>query len=106
MAKILNVAEWDATKSALDYDTIAGGLGDRFLLDFEATFRRLEMAPWEHGRWVAPGVPDGVYHALFRVFQYRLVFVMEPEVVVLVVAHQAQEPTSWLDRLDLADRTS
>lgn len=105
MAKILNVAEWDATKSALDYDAIAPGLGERFVIDFEATFRRLEVAPQEHGRWVAAGVPDGIYHALFRVFQYRLVFVKEPEIVVLAVAHQAQDPNSWIDRIDLVNRT-
>lgn len=77
-AAVYAVALLEARGAALDYDAIAPGLGERFVIDFEATFRRLELAPHEHGPWIAAGVPDGVYHALFRVFQYRLVCVKEP----------------------------
>jgi hypothetical protein len=65
VAKILNVAEWDATKSALDYDAIAPGLEERFVTDFEATF-------FLRPRWGSCRSAGWIFHALFRVFQCRL----------------------------------
>lgn len=81
------------------YEELSSGLGVRFLDDFKATLARLDAAPPEQPPFLASGLPLGVRQALFNTFKFRLVFVTEPNVIVVAVQAQREKPDSWAARL-------
>lgn len=100
MARILVVARLEATKAAIDLEALSPGLGTRFADDFEEAFRRLAAAPAEQPPWLADGVPEGVRHTMLRRFPYHLIFILDPDPLVLATRAQRQDPLDWLDRLE------
>jgi hypothetical protein len=49
--------------------------------------------------WLLPGIPAGTRHVPLHTFPHSAVYVTEPRVVVIAVAHGSREPEYWIDRL-------
>ncbi|HBP23747.1 MAG TPA: hypothetical protein DEA08_38960 [Planctomycetes bacterium] len=74
------------------------GLGERFLQEAQSCVEALERRPGL-GHPI-PG-PEGRLSARrlsLRSFPYHLVYLTEPEFVVLAVAHDRQQPGYWTSR--------
>jgi hypothetical protein len=99
MVRVLRIATAEATRAAVAYEGLSPGLGLRFKDDFESTLLRIAGAPLEQPPWLAPRVPAGVRHASFEVFQFHVVFVLDPDPLVLAVRHHRQDPFELVQRL-------
>ena len=91
-------------EAAAWYDERVSGLGERFLGEAEAAFARIEQmpltgSPWSHGR-----LPDGVRRMFLRSFPYSAVYILEPRLVIVAVAHLRQRPGYWVKRLSEIER--
>lgn len=76
------------------------GLGDRFLLEPEAAFARIDETPLTGSPWMHRRLPDGVRRMFLRSFPYSVVYIVEPRVVIVAVAHLRRRPGYWVRRLD------
>lgn len=85
-------AEWYAER--------VDGLGDRFLLEAEAAFARIDETPLTGSPWTHRRLPEGVRRMLLRSFPYSVVYIVEPRVVIVAVAHLRRRPGYWVRRLD------
>jgi hypothetical protein len=83
------------------YEDRRDGLGDEFLEEFNRCMSLIVRRPETFA--VDETAPAG-YPArflLFRRFPYRVIYgLREGRVVVLAVAHTAQKPDYWFDRLE------
>lgn len=84
-------AEW--------YSERVSGLGERFLLDTESAFARIDEAPLTGAPWAHRRLPDGVRRMFLRSFPYAVVYIVEPRVVIVAVAHLRRRPGYWVKRL-------
>lgn len=91
---------WSLLTAALGNDERAVGLGDRFLDEAESAFSLIERNQELGGLWLLEGIPPGVRHFPLQTFPYSIVYVLEPRLVVVAVAHASKEPRYWIDRLD------
>jgi plasmid stabilization system protein ParE len=87
-----DAAEWYAER--------VDGLGDRFLLETEASFARIDETPLTGSPWTHRRLPDGVRRMFLRSFPYSVVYIVEPRVVIVAVAHLRRRPGYWVRRLD------
>lgn len=99
MVEVLDEAEAEIRAAAAWYDDRRNGLGERFLDAVEEGLERLEAAPLWGAPWSTRGVPEDTRRVALHGFPYRLVYVMEPRLVVVAVAHERQRPGYWWHRL-------
>jgi len=99
VAEILLAASAEMTEAATWYDARVSGLGDRFLVETEAAFARIDETPFEGPPWTHRRLPDGVRRMFLRSFPYSTVYILEPRVVVVAVAHARRRPGYWAKRL-------
>ena len=99
MAEILLAASAEMTEAAAWYDARVSGLGDRFLVEAEAAFARIDETPLEGPPWTHRRLPDGVRRMFLRSFPYSAVYILEPRPVVVAVAHARRRPGYWAKRL-------
>jgi len=99
VAEILLAASAEMAEAAAWYDERVSGLGDRFLSEAEAAFARIDGTPLVAPPWTHPRLPAGVRRMFLRSFPYSAVYVLEPRVVVVAVAHARRRPGYWAKRL-------
>lgn len=99
MAEILLAASAEMGEAAAWYDERVSGLGDRFLAEAEATFARIDEAPLEGPPWTHRRLPDGVRRMFLRSFPFSAVYILEPRLVIVAVAHARRRPGYWVKRL-------
>lgn len=87
-------------EAAAWYDNRVDGLGERFLREAEAAFARIEETPLTGSPWNHRRLPDGVRRMFLRSFPYSAVYILEPRVVVVAVAHARRRPGYWVKRLN------
>jgi plasmid stabilization system protein ParE len=100
VAEILRAASAEMAEAAAWYESRVDRLGERFLREAEAAFARVDEkpltgSPWKHGR-----LPDGVRRMFLRSFPYSVIYILEPSVVIVAVAHARRRPGYWVKRLD------
>lgn len=96
-ATFLKPAEAEVAEAIAYFDAQRDGLGDRFEQDLIATVHAVTERPLSgkivHGR---------VRKARFRTFRYNLIYIPDPdEVVIVAVAHHRRRPGYWRGRLSL-----
>lgn len=84
-------AEWYAAR--------VDGLGERFLLETEAAFARIDETPLTGSPWTHRRLPADVRRLFLRSFPYSVVYIVEPRVVIVAVAHLRRRPGYWIKRL-------
>lgn len=96
---VLNDADHDVRHAALHYDELQIGLGDHFLDEIERVYRRLEsdtpfvIAPFRRYR-------ERIIRRLFlRRFPYRVFFVDEPDIRIVVGVPHDRQRAFWLKRV-------
>ena len=99
MAEILVAASTEMAEAAAWYDERVDGLGERFLYEAEVAFARIDEKPLTGPPWKHRRLPDGVRRMFVRSFPYAAVYIIEPRVVVVALAHARQRPSYWLKRL-------
>jgi hypothetical protein len=99
VAEILLAASVEMAEAAGWYDERVDGLGQRFLLEAEVTFARIDEKPLTGSPWTHRRLPEGVRRMFLRSFPYSVVYIVEPRVVVVAVAHLRRRPGYWVQRL-------
>jgi len=91
----LEVADQEMVEAAQYYDAQREGLGRVFLEAVVRTAQQLQLKPT---RWAFRSKP--VCRALVERFPYQMLFVEEPErIVVVAIMHVKRHPDYWKDRL-------
>jgi len=98
--EVLEAASLELADAGDWYEERVAGLGDRFLSEVQGAFDLIARNPALGSPWLLQGIPPGVRHVLLNSFRYAVVYVTDPRVVVVAVAHASQKPTYWIDRLD------
>jgi len=86
-------------EAAVWYDERVSGLGERFLSEAEAAFARIDETPLTGSPWIQRRLPDGVRRMFLRSFPYAAVYIVEPRLIVVAVAHSRRRPGYWVKRL-------
>lgn len=73
MPEVLRAAAVEMTEAAAWYDERVRGLGDRFLLEVESAFNRVDEAPAMGPPWLHKRAPTGVRRMFVRSFPYSVV---------------------------------
>ncbi|MCB9763899.1 MAG: type II toxin-antitoxin system RelE/ParE family toxin [Alphaproteobacteria bacterium] len=81
------------------YDDARIGMGDRFLSDLVDAIELVEQFPEAGGPWLLGMLPDGIRRVRLKRFPYLLVYVTDPRLVAVAIAHERREPGYWLPRL-------
>jgi hypothetical protein len=68
VAEILVPASAEMAEAAAWYDERVGGLGERFLLEAEAAFARIDEKPLTGSPWKHRRLPEGVRRMFVRSF--------------------------------------
>ena len=104
MAEFLEVASRELNDAARWYEDHQPGLGGRFLMEAKTATRRIENMPLAGSPWVFPSVPQGVRRVFLATFPYALVYVTDPRLVVVAVAHAKRHPAYWVERITELDK--
>jgi toxin ParE1/3/4 len=99
MAEILVAASTEMVEAAAWYDARVARLGERFLLEAEAAFARIDEKPLTGPSWKHRRLPEGVRRMFVRSFPYSAVCIVEPRVIVVALAHARRRPGYWVKRL-------
>ncbi len=99
MAEILLAASAEMAEAAAWYDERVSGLGERFLGETEGAFARIDETPLTGSPWRHRRLPDGVRRMFLRSFPYSAVYILEPRLVIVAVAHVRRRPGYWVKRL-------
>jgi toxin ParE1/3/4 len=83
MAEILVAASTEMAEAAAWYDARVAGLCERFLLEAEAAFARIDEKPLTGPPWKHRRLPEGVRRMFVRSFPYSAVYIVEPRVIVV-----------------------
>ena len=103
MAEFLEVASRELNDAARWYEDRQLGLGARLLVEARTATRRIDDMPLAGSPWIFPGVPQGVRRVFLSTFPYALVYVSDPRLVVVAVAHAKRRPACWADRMTELD---
>ncbi len=97
---VLPEAELEASEAVIWYDDQRFGLGDDFLIEFTQVLDRIRRGPAELPRLEAYTGRHVVRRCLLKRFPYLVIFVCQPEeVLVVAVSHARRRPLYWLERL-------
>ena len=77
-------------EAAAWYDDRVAGLGERFLLEAEAAFARIDEKPLTGQPWKHRRLPEGVRRMFMRSFPYSAVYILEPRVVVVALVRRSR----------------
>ena len=83
-AELMDAQDW--------YESEASGLGRRFRAEVDAVVRRMSATPYQF-----PVIHKSVRRALLRRFPYALMFVIESDETLTVIAcfHGSRDPVHW-----------
>ncbi len=99
MIELLDAAEEELLAASDWYEEQQEGLGLRFRNEAERTSGRIEERPRIGAPWTYSVVPPGVRRLRLRTFPFHLVYVEEPRLVIVAVAHMSRRPGYWRHRL-------
>ena len=92
--QVLPGAEKDISQAYQWYEESRPGLGEDFLLCFEAALSAIQDNPQ-----IFPAVHKDVRRALLRRFPYAVFYMIHSDtIVILAVFHCARDPESWRTR--------
>lgn len=99
--RFLDAARQELDEGALWYEARDRGLGERFLGDVEQRLDLIKKNPAIGAQWEVRDVPAQVVvrRVPLRKFPYLIVYVLEPELTVVAIAHGRRKPGYWSDRL-------
>ena len=95
---LLEAASDEMEEAADYYEGCRDGLGGRFLLEVRRAFTFIEETPQGGSPVLHPKVPEGVRRVLLDSFPYAVVYV-EPELVIVAIAHLRRRPAYWALRV-------
>jgi plasmid stabilization system protein ParE len=95
--EILEAAADEMAEAAAYYEEHRTGMGRRFLDRVQAAVDRIERFPGI-GRPYSPRYPEIRQHAT-KGFPYYVVYVTEPVLTVIGVAHMKRRPGYWMARV-------
>jgi hypothetical protein len=98
VVEILEAASDEMEEAADYYEGCRDGLGARFILEARRAFTFIEETPQAGAPVLHPKVPEGVRRVFLDSFPYAVVYV-EPELVVVAVAHLRRRPAYWALRV-------
>ncbi len=99
MIEILDAAEEEQIDAAVRYEAQRDGLGLRFISEVERVSALIAEQPGIGAPWTYSKVPEGVRRFPLRSFPYHVVYVEEPRLVIVAVAHMRRRPGYWRARL-------
>lgn len=95
--ELTEAAELDLTEAAAWYMRRSPEMARAFLLEFVRVKALVERSPRLYRE-----LDEGVRRALFHRFPYALLYIEEPQrVLVLTVMHQRRHPEHWRNQLAL-----
>ncbi len=97
--EFLDAAEEELFAAARWYEDQQEALGARFLSEVEKASGLIADHPRIGALWTCSDVPVGVRRFSIRTFPYHLVYVEEPRLVIVAVAHMSRRPGYWRYRL-------
>lgn len=92
-------ASEELSEAADWYEDRRRGLGARFLVEARAVMDRIGVLPRSGAPWIHEEVPPGVRRMWLRSFPYSVVYITEPCLMAVAVAHDRRRPAYWSDRL-------
>jgi len=93
--RLLDVARHELDEAIEYYNVESPGLGDQFLLEVLSAFDRIRRFP---NAWHS--YTENSRRCQTRRFPYAIVYqILEPEILVVAVAHTHRRPEYWRDRL-------
>ncbi len=93
--RLLDVAQHELDEAIEYYNVESPGLGDQFLLEVLSAFDRIRQFP---NSWHP--YTENSRRCQTRRFPYAIVYqILEPEILVVAVAHTHRRPEYWRDRL-------
>jgi hypothetical protein len=100
MAELLREALDEMTEAAAWYEERREGLGERFLDIVQSTLRRIDDAPLTGAPW-RQGKSRSVAVRRYPVpgFPFVVVYVTEPALVVIAIAHTRRRAGYWRSRI-------
>ena len=87
MIEFLRAAEEELLDAVGWYEDQQEGLGARFLTEVEKASDRIAERPRIGPVWIYSEVPEGARRLSLRTFPYHLVYVEDPRLVIVAVAH-------------------
>lgn len=99
MIEFLHAAEVEFLEAVGRYEDQQDGLGARFLSEVERASSRIAKRPGIGPVWTYSEVPEGVRRLSLGTFPYHLVYVEDPRLVIVAVAHMKRRPGYWRQRL-------
>lgn len=99
MIDILEAAEEEQLAAARWYEEQRDGLGLRFISEVERVSDLIAERPGIGAPWTYSKVPEGVRRFPLRSFPYHVVYVEEPRLLIVAVAHMKRRPGYWRARL-------
>lgn len=90
------VARYELIKAQDWYESEAPGLGGRFRAELDTLIERMRANPYQ----LFPAIHREVRRALLRHFPYALMFLIEPDGALTIVAcfHGSRDPIRWQGR--------
>jgi ParE toxin of type II toxin-antitoxin system, parDE len=102
MPQLHDEAAEEFAEAAAYYERRLPGLGDRFIHEIVESLSRVDDMPEAGSPGQVEGSPLAIRRMPVRSFPYHLVYITEPTLVVVAVAHDRQRPGYWADRVPLA----
>ncbi len=99
MIEFLDAADEELRAAAARYEDQQEGLGARFLNEAERVSGLIADFPGIGAPWTYSDVPEGVRRFPLRTFPFHLVYVEDPRLVIVAVAHMSRRPGYWRHRL-------
>ena len=105
MVDFLPDAAAELSEAAAYYEGRERGLGSRFLDCVGLGVEAIDEMPLSAGYWPSLLAREyGVRRLVLREFPFTLVYVTEPALVIIAVAHTKRRPDYWVVRLQRIQR--
>jgi plasmid stabilization system protein ParE len=86
-------------EAADHYEAQVPNLGVRFMAAVAVSEEQIELMPDAGSPVSEPDMPKGIRRVRVKRFPFALVYVVEPELVVVAVEHNRRRPGFWLRRV-------
>jgi len=99
LASLREEALLELVAAARRYEETREGLGERLIQEAEDCVQALAQRPGLGHPIAGPDGRLGARRLSLRSFPYHLVYLAEPELAVIAVAHDRKRPGYWANRL-------
>lgn len=100
MVEFLPDAAAEMTEAPAFYEERERTLGSRFLACVSAALQSIEAMPFSAACWPDDFAREyGVRRLVMREFPFTIVYVTDPALVIVAVAHTKRRPDYWMKRL-------